>query len=203
MSSPRLARLVPLLAIGLPFVVSACGAPLAFTAVGYGADGASLVSTGKTATDHLISMGSKQDCAMFRIVRGKPMCKERKGDKDPYDVDYNIAEREISEDGVRYTTPMHATPDAPPVSWDAATYKTTPPAAPKVEPMTAAAPPGAAPAEPTPDPAPEQVATNDVPPPPAVQPAPVAPPKKAHSAKPKKAKAPVKKPSPNQAASRS
>jgi hypothetical protein len=176
MSSFRLA--IPLflpLVVGLALLTGACGAPLAVTGASYAADGVLLVTSDKTATDHLASMMSKKDCALWRAFRGRPVCKEREGDKDPYNVDYTQPQRMVSEDGVQYAPPLRAPADSPAASWDAAAYKNAPaPAAPSV-PVTAVA-------DAAPDPAPTAAA-------------PAAP-------KPKKAKTArsVKKPSRDQAA---
>jgi hypothetical protein len=148
MSSFRLA--IPLflpLVVGLALLTGACGAPLAVTGASYAADGGLLVASDKSATDHLASMVSKKDCALWRVFKGRPVCKEREGDKDPYDVDYTQPQRMVSEEGVQYAPPLRAQPDAPAASWDAAAYKNTPaPAAPSV-PVTAVA-------DAAPDPAP-------------------------------------------------
>jgi hypothetical protein len=176
MSSFRLA--IPLflpLVVGLALLTGACGAPLAVTGASYAADGGLLVTSDKTATDHLASMMSKKDCALWRAFRGRPVCKEREGDKDPYNVDYTQPQRMVSEDGVQYAPPLRPPADSPAASWDAAAYKNAPaPAAPSV-PVTAVA-------DAAPDPAPTAAA-------------PAAP-------KPKKAKTArsVKKPSRDQAA---
>jgi hypothetical protein len=114
----------------------------------------------------MISMVSKQDCAMWRVLRGRAICKERDGDKDPYNVDYTSPQRSASEDGVQYASPLRASPDEPATSWDAAAYKSTPApvapatpappvtavadAAPDVTPVPEPAPAAAAPAKPTP-----------------------------------------------------
>jgi hypothetical protein len=142
----------------MPVVVSAalmtgaCGAPLAVTGASYAADGGLLVTSEKTSTDHMISMVSKQDCAIWRVLRGRAVCKPREGGKDPYNVDYNEPQRTVAEDGVHYAPPLRATADAPAASWDAAAYKAapaSPPAAPAA-PVTAVAD---APPEPAPAPA--------------------------------------------------
>ena len=176
MSSFRLA--IPLflpLVVGLALLTGACGAPLAVTGASYAADGSLLATSNKTATDHLASMISKKDCALWRAFRGRPVCKEREGDKDPYNVDYSQPQRMVSEDGVQYAPPLRASADAPAASWDAAAYKNVPaPAAPSV-PVTAVA-------DAAPDPAPTAAA------PPAPKP------KKAKTAR------SVKKPSRDQAA---
>ena len=56
-------------------------------------DGGLLVASDKTSTDHLISMVSKQDCALWRVIKGRAVCKPREGDKDPYKVDYDDPQR--------------------------------------------------------------------------------------------------------------
>jgi hypothetical protein len=166
MSFSRLA----LLALGLPLLAGAC-APVAVTAVSYGADGVSLAESGKSTTDHFASMVSKKDCALWRVFKNQKICREREGTKDPYKVDYDQPNRQPSEDGVAYTPPLHAPASAPAASWTAEAYK--PPA----------------PVEPT------QAVVAETPPPPA----PVA--TKAPGRKPAKKKAkPVRKPSPGQAA---
>jgi hypothetical protein len=93
------------------------------TAASYGADGVSYVQTGKSTTDHFASMVSKKDCALLRAFRNQQICREREGDHDPYQVNYDIAERQPSEDGVSYAPPLHAAADAPAASWTAEAYK--------------------------------------------------------------------------------
>jgi hypothetical protein len=127
------------LVLGSGLMSGACGAPLAVTAAGYAADGGLLVASDKTASDHFMSMVSRKDCAMWRLVRGRSICKDREGDKDPYDVDYVQPQRTVAEDGVRYAPPLHAAADAPATSWEATAYKPVPaPAAPNA-PVTAVA----------------------------------------------------------------
>jgi hypothetical protein len=176
------------LAAALPLVTAGCGAPLALTAVSYGADGVSVATTNKTGTDHLISMASKKDCALWRMFRNNPICKDRPDGHDPYDVDYTTPERVVSEQGVEYLSPPRPPADAPASSWDAAAYKPAPalPTPPVVEPVTAVA--GAAPGA---DVAPV-----------AAQPRKIAAFPKKKAAKPKVASAKVRKPSPDQVASR-
>lgn len=135
------------LAIGL--LTGACAAPLAVAGASYAADGGLLVASNKTSTDHVISMVSKKDCAVWRAFKGRNVCQPREGDKDPYNVDYTSPERQVSEDGVRYVAPLRPAADAPAESWNAADYRTAPPpvAAPSA-PMQAAvdAPSAASPA---------------------------------------------------------
>jgi hypothetical protein len=185
MSFPRLSLLLLPAVLCLPLLTGACGAPVAVAAASYGADGVSVMESGKTVSDHGISMLSKRDCALWRVFRNRSICQDQDPDKpNPYKVNYDEPFRQQSESGVaEYSAPPHAAPNAPAASWDAAAYKPAP---------TAPAAPPTAVADVAPAPAVEPVA--------APTPAP-APPAK-HKAKSKKvAKAPVKKPSPDQVAS--
>ena len=125
MSFPRLRLLLIPMALGLPFAAGGCGAPVAAVAASYGADGVSMAGTGKTASDHFASMVSKRDCALWRVLRSRPICEERDPAKpDPYKVNYDEPFRQVSEGGgVEYSPPPHAAPNAPAASWDAAAYK--------------------------------------------------------------------------------
>lgn len=171
MSIPRLTALIVPLALGLPLLVGACAAPLAVTAASYGTDGVSMAETGKTGTDHFVSMVSKQDCALWRVFRNQSICHPFEGDQNPYNVDYNAPFRQGGEGGVEYSPPPHAAAGAPAASWDPSVYNTAPapsasspsataavPAAPAppraaaamtadAAPIPAAAPPAAAPAK--------------------------------------------------------
>ena len=180
MSSPRLSLLLLPAVLCLPLLTGACGAPVAVAAASYGADGVSVVESGKTVTDHAASMVSKKDCALWRMFRNRSICEERDPSKpDPYKVNYDEPFKQQSEGGVEYTPPAHAAPNAPAASWDAAAYKPAP---------TEAAPPTTAVAETAP-PIVEQPA-------PVPTPAPVK-----HKPKAKKVVKAVKKPSPDQVAS--
>src|SRR5260370_10178125 len=84
MSSFRLA--IPLflpLVVGMAFLTGACGAPLAVTGASYAADGGLLVTSNKTAGDHLASMISKKDCALWRGLPRPPACNHRGGGREP------------------------------------------------------------------------------------------------------------------------
>src|SRR5258708_8744317 len=122
MSSPRLALLILPLALGLPLLTGGCGAPVAVAAASYGADGVSLADSGKTTGDHFASMVTKKDCAFWRVLRNQNLCREREGDRDPYQVNYNEPFRDQGEGaGVQYHAPLRAAPDAPATSSDSPT----------------------------------------------------------------------------------
>jgi len=188
-------RIAVPMALGLSLLTGAC-APAAVTVASYGADGVSYAGTGKSTTDHLASMVSKKDCAFWRVFRSEKVCREREGDHDPYEVDYDQPTRQPSEDGVSYAPPLHASANVPAASWTAETYKVGPTEVAPVGP-TEAAP--AAPVVAAPAPA---VAAEAAPPSPAVT-LKASPGK---SAKTRKARAhahdkPVRKASPGQVAS--
>lgn len=131
MSSFRLSiHIVLPLALGLSLLTGACGVPVAVSAVSYAADGGFVVASDKTTTDHLASVVTKKDCAMWRIFRGRQICTERAEGEDPYEVDYNEPQRQVSEDGVQYNPPLRSDAAAPAASWDEAAYKTAPQPAP-------------------------------------------------------------------------
>ncbi len=154
MSYRRLSLITLPLVLGASLLTGACGVPVVAAGAGYAADGGVLAASDKTSADHLISMVSKQDCAMWRVIKGLPACKPREGDKDPYKVDYDGPQRMVGEDGVSYAPPLHAAADAPASSWDAAAYKPPPP------PPSAPAQPVTAVAETAPEPAPTAAAAK-------------------------------------------
>lgn len=108
--------------VGLSLLTSACGAPLALTAAGYGADGVSLAETDKTVADHFVSMVSKKDCALWRMFRDQDVCRPRDGGHDPYDVNYTEPFRQPGEGGVEYAPPLRAAADTPSTSWNPQAY---------------------------------------------------------------------------------
>ena len=154
MSSFRLSIYFVLpLALGLSLLTGACGVPVAVSAASYAADGGFIVASDKTSTDHLASVVTKKDCAMWRIFRGRQICTERADGEDPYEVDYNEPQRQVSEDGVQYSPPLRSSADAPAASWDEAAYKTAPQPAPPATTEVPAAVQAPAMAAPTPAPA--------------------------------------------------
>ena len=138
MSYFRLSPMMLPLVVGLGLTTAGCGVPLVVAGGSYAADGGLLAASNKTSTDHMISMVSKQDCALWRAVKSRPVCKPREGDQDPYAVDYDAPQRMVGEDGVHYAPPLRPATDAPATSWDAAAYK-SPSAPPSLPPVTAVA----------------------------------------------------------------
>jgi hypothetical protein len=201
MSLSRLRLLLLPVAFGLPLLTGACAVPVGVAAASYGADGVSVVGSGKTSVDHFSSIVSKRDCALWHVFRNRSICEERdSGKPDPYQVNYDEPFREQTEGGVEYSPPPHAAPNAPATSWDSASYKPeTSGARPPTTAVTATAPAPVA-IDPTPG-APKPPVTlkpADPAPGPVAAAAPVT-----HKFKPKKPKtvAALKKPSPDQVAS--
>lgn len=127
MSYFRLAFLPLPILVGLALATAGCAAPPLIVGASYVADGGLLAASDKTSTDHLMSMVSKKDCAMWRVFRGRPVCTERADGHDPYDVDYTQPQRVVAEDGVQYLAPLRSGPGVPGASWDAAAYASAPP----------------------------------------------------------------------------
>ena len=62
----------------LMFFISGCTGPLAVVGQIYGgADTISSLTTGKSATDNIISTGSNKDCRIHRLFKEEPVCKEK------------------------------------------------------------------------------------------------------------------------------
>lgn len=143
---------LPLL-VGLALATAGCAAPPLIVGASYAADGGLLAASNKTSTDHLVSMVSKKDCAMWRAFRSRPICTEREDGHDPYAVDYDQPQRMVAEDGIHYIAPLRSGADVPATSWDAAAYAAAPPAGPATPP--AALPAAVADPAPMPPPAPK------------------------------------------------
>lgn len=73
----------------MPLVVfvplAGCALPPAIVIASYAADGVLLATSGKTSTDHFLSMVEKRDCAMWRVVKNEEICQEFADGNDPYD----------------------------------------------------------------------------------------------------------------------
>ena len=58
--------------------IGGCTGPLAIIGQIYGgADTITSLTTGKSATDTIISEGSDKDCRLHRLFKEEPMCKEK------------------------------------------------------------------------------------------------------------------------------
>ncbi|TXL82318.1 hypothetical protein FHP25_01070 [Vineibacter terrae] len=95
-------RLLTVLVLGaIPLLAGGCGIPIAVSAASYAADGMLLLTTDKTGSDHLMSLSTGQDCAMWRVAEGRTMCVDYKpGEENPYRVDRDAPFREVGEGGM-------------------------------------------------------------------------------------------------------
>lgn len=66
--------------------LNGCGVPAAVSVASYAADGASFWTTGRSVTDHGLSILLQEDCAMFRIVKGEQFCQPMAEDDLVYDI---------------------------------------------------------------------------------------------------------------------
>ena len=57
-------------------LLGGCGIPPAVAIASYALDGGLLIATGKTSKDHVLSAAMQQDCNMFRVVSGTPVCQD-------------------------------------------------------------------------------------------------------------------------------
>ena len=60
--------------IGLVSGVAGCVLPPALSIASFVADGVSIVGSGKTVTDHAISLLAHKDCRMWRLLKGESIC---------------------------------------------------------------------------------------------------------------------------------
>ncbi|MEE8517356.1 MAG: hypothetical protein V3T02_12010 [Alphaproteobacteria bacterium] len=67
----------PIVALALPvlFAVAACSIPTPLTVVTFAFDGVSLIASGKTLSDHALSTITNEDCAMWRVFKDRPICR--------------------------------------------------------------------------------------------------------------------------------
>ncbi|MCW5748331.1 MAG: hypothetical protein KIT36_19240 [Alphaproteobacteria bacterium] len=87
--------------ISLCLWLGGCAVPAEVAVASYAADGGLLLATDKTSNDHLLSMAAGRDCALWRAVRGRAICKNYKpGEENPYDVNYDAPYREVGEGGM-------------------------------------------------------------------------------------------------------
>jgi hypothetical protein len=71
-------RRLPILSV--TFLLAGCALPPALTLASFAADGISYVATGKTTTDHAISVVAQEDWAMIRALKEQAICVPRGGD---------------------------------------------------------------------------------------------------------------------------
>lgn len=68
---------------GVALLLSGCALPPAVTVVSFAADIVSLGETGKTITDHGISLMAQKDCVMMRVFSKTQICKDYPDENSP------------------------------------------------------------------------------------------------------------------------
>lgn len=63
----------------LPILLAGCAGVPAISTIAYLIDGASFVGTGKSVSDHALSAVAEEDCALWRVTFGEPICQESDG----------------------------------------------------------------------------------------------------------------------------
>ncbi|MFT5391459.1 MAG: hypothetical protein ACI8PT_001654 [Gammaproteobacteria bacterium] len=64
---------------GMVFTASGCATSGAMTLISLGMSGISLATTGKSVSDHALSVVLERDCSFFRPISGEPICAEPVG----------------------------------------------------------------------------------------------------------------------------
>ncbi|MBT6095485.1 MAG: hypothetical protein HOH04_11430 [Rhodospirillaceae bacterium] len=87
-------------ALAAPLLLGACGLPVGIQIASLVADGVSYMTTDKTLTDHGISAVTQKDCALWRTVEGKDICR-------------NDADSDIVQTALADTESVDASDDLP------------------------------------------------------------------------------------------
>ncbi len=104
-------------------LLGGCAVPPAIQMASLVADGFSYVATGKSVTDHGISMVAGEDCAVFRAVKDEAICREEGQDSAamafaPAGEEEDLADHAtadddaLAEDGLPPYEPTEATATA-------------------------------------------------------------------------------------------
>jgi len=104
-----------LLGLGLMLALSGCAVPTAVTIASFAADGVSYIATGKSTTDHALSIIAQEDCAMMRVLEEKAICTP--DIKLPVQTAKAEPSRELPDHA---SQPIAAAtvPASPPTAWD-------------------------------------------------------------------------------------
>ncbi len=67
----------PIAVLALPILLNACALPAAFSIASLAVDGISYATSGKSVSDHALSAVANEDCAMWRALKARPICRDR------------------------------------------------------------------------------------------------------------------------------
>ncbi|MCH8098774.1 MAG: hypothetical protein IID53_17105, partial [Proteobacteria bacterium] len=62
--------------LALPILLGACALPASFTIATLAIDGISYATSGKSVSDHALSAVANEDCAMWRVLQARPICRD-------------------------------------------------------------------------------------------------------------------------------
>jgi len=85
---------VRILVLPLSLVFLSGCVPVGFTLASYAVDGVSYVGSGKSLTDHMLSDWKGRDCATWRIIKSRPICKDFTPEE--------IAQRKKNKESIRH-----------------------------------------------------------------------------------------------------
>lgn len=68
----------------LPLCLSGCGLPPAISIASFALDGFSYLTSGKSVSDHALSVAAGQDCALLRVVENTEVCRDFKDGEEPF-----------------------------------------------------------------------------------------------------------------------
>ncbi len=70
-----------LIGVAAALSLGGCGLPPVVNLASFALDGMSLLSTGKSVSDHVLSAAAERDCAVWRVVNNEDVCREYDADK--------------------------------------------------------------------------------------------------------------------------
>ena len=68
---------IRLAVLALPILLNARALPASFSIASLAIDGISYATSGKSVSDHAISAVANEDCAMWRALQARPICRDR------------------------------------------------------------------------------------------------------------------------------
>ncbi|MFP6758085.1 MAG: hypothetical protein VCC99_07670 [Alphaproteobacteria bacterium] len=69
-----------LFAVAAALALGSCGLPPVINLASFALNGMSLLSTGKSVSDHVLSAAAEKDCAVWRLVKNEDVCREYDAD---------------------------------------------------------------------------------------------------------------------------
>lgn len=106
-----------ILVVAAPLVLAGCGGPVEFTVAKLAGDLISYVTTGKSTTDHAVSVVADQDCALHRPLFDEDVCKDEEAQLAEEAAALSVlGEPEIKQE-IRTAQPEIYAVNAPPERW--------------------------------------------------------------------------------------